>query len=64
MGHITINCYEMDFSSGVLYCEVGGIALGFIFVTSAVAHVVHTIFYPFSLIPNSPSLFRKHQEVF
>ena len=55
MGRITNNCYEMDFSSGVLYYEVGGIAIGFTYLTSAVTHVVHTIFYPFSLFPGLPS---------
>lgn len=64
MGRITINSYEMDFSSGVLCYEVGGIALGFSFLTSAVTNVVHTILFPFSLIPSLPSLFRKHLEVF
>ena len=55
MGRITNNCYEMDFSSGVLCYEVAGIVLGFTYLTSAVTHVVHTILYPFSLIPDLPS---------
>ena len=64
MGRITINYYEMDFSSGVLRYEFSGIALGFIFQTSAVIHIVHAIIYPFNLIPRLPSLFRELLEVF
>ena len=28
MGHITINCYKKDFSSGVLHYVAAGMALG------------------------------------
>jgi len=64
MGRITINCYEMDFSSGVFHCEVSGIAFGFFSPTSAVTNAIQTTLYPFYLIPHLPSMFRKHLEVF
>ncbi len=63
-GRITINCYEMDFTVGVLHCAVNAIAVGFTLLTSVVTDVVHAIFHPISLIPSLPFLFRKHLEVF
>ena len=63
MGLITINCYEMDFSNGVLHYFVAGMVLGFIFLISAVTIVVSAILYPSSLIPQLPSIFRARLEV-
>ena len=64
MGLITINCYEMEFSSGVLHYVVVGMALGFIVLISAVTNAVPAILYPPSLIPQLPSIFRARLEVF
>ena len=64
MGHITINCYKKDFSSGVLHYVAAGMALGFIVLISALTNAVHTVLYPSSLIPQLPSLFRAQLEDF
>jgi hypothetical protein len=64
MGLITINCYEMDFSNGVVHYVVAGMVLGIIFLISALANFVPAILYPSSLIPQLPSIFRARLEVF